>query len=308
MILARRALIGSAAAFAATRARAEDRVFLTYTQAELDRAYDQAFWAPARGAVIARYATESATVRRAIAPRTESYGPSGSETLDIFAPHNPGRVPIHVFIHGGAWTQLSKEDASAAAPTFVDMGAIYIALNFANIPAARLPDMVAQIRRALAWIHTNAAGFGGNADAIHISGHSSGGHLAAVMATTDWTALGKPADLVKSAVLMSGMYDLYPVMLSSRRTYLKLTPEEILAYSSLRHLDHLSCPVAIFVGDQESPEFKRQYAVMADVLAGMGRLRQRGTLFNQTHFEVPEQLNRLDTPIARAALGLMGLG
>lgn len=307
-LVRRSVLLGGAALLAtAARARAEDHVFLTYTQSELDRAYDQANWAPDRAAIIARYATDSAMVRRAIKPRTESYGPTAAETLDIFAPRDPGRAPIHVFIHGGAWLSLSKDDASAPAPTFLDMGAIYIALGFANIPAVRLPNMVDQCRRALAWIHTNAASFGGNADAIHISGHSSGGHLAAVMLTTDWTSLGKPADLVKSALLLSGVYDLYPAMLSSRRNYLKLTSDECLAFSPMRHLDRVHCPVAVSVGDEESPEFKRQAQVMGDALAGMGLLRLRATQFNQNHFQMPEQLNRPDSPLGRIALSMMGL-
>ena len=307
MRLARRSMLAAAGTLFAARARAQDHVFLTYTQSELDRAYDQASWAPARAAVIARYATDSAVVRRAIPPRTESYGSSDAEQLDIFAPRDPGRVPIHVFIHGGAWTSLSKDDCSAPAPTFVDVGAIYIALGFANIPAVRLPDMVGQCRRALGWIHAHAASFGGDADSIHVSGHSSGGHLAAVMATTDWAALGLPADLVKSTLLMSGIYDLHPAMLSSRRTYLKLTPDEIVALSPLRHLDQLRGPVSIVVGDQESPEFKRQMNVMAEVLASTGALRSRSLLFNQNHFEVPEQLNRPDSQVSRFALTLMGL-
>ncbi len=307
MSLVRRSFLLGAACIISARAQAEDHVFLSYTQSELDRAYDQAAWAPARGLVIARYGTDSAKVRAATPPNSQKYGPSDAETLDIFAPPNPGRAPIHVFVHGGAWASLSKDDASAAAPTFLDAGAIYIALNFANIPAVRLPDMAAQVRRALSWVHTNAASFGGNADAIHISGHSSGAHLAAVLATTDWTAQGKPIDLIKSTLLLSGIYDLYPVMLSSRRTYLKLTPDETLALSPLRHLDQWHCPTGIFVGDQESPEFKRQQSVMADVLAGQGLLRQRGVLFNQTHFEVPEQLSRADSQVGRLALSMMAL-
>ncbi len=307
MSLHRRSMLLGAASLMSRPVLADDRVFLSYTQSELDRAYDQSAWAPNAATVIARYGTDSARLRATVPPRTLRYGQTEAESLDVFAPPNPGRVPIHVFIHGGAWTGLSKNDASAPAANFIDTGAIYIALGFANIPAVRLPEMVEQCRRALIWIGANAASFGGNADAIHLSGHSSGGHLAAMMAVTDWAARGAPADLIKSTLLMSGIYELYPVMLSSRRNYLKLTPDEAAALSPLRHMHQLRAPVAVTVGDQESPEFKRQMVDMADVLAGQGMLRQRVMLFNQTHFEVAEQLGRPDAPVGRLALAMMGL-
>jgi arylformamidase len=296
-----------AAAMLGRPARAEDKVFLNYTQAELDRAYDQAAWAPDRAAIIASYASDSAAVRAAVPPQTVKYGSTDAEALDIFKPGNPGRLPIHVFLHGGAWTSLSKDDASALAPCFVDSGAVYIALGFANVPTVRLPDMVEQCRRALGWIAANAASFSGNADAIHISGHSSGAHLAAVLMTTDWAARGLPADLIKSTVLLSGIYELYPVMLSSRRNYLKLTPDEVAALSPMRHMGQLHGPVVVSVGDQESPEFKRQETEMADVLAGMGALRMRATSFNHNHFQMPIELSRPESPLGRAALSMMGL-
>jgi arylformamidase len=306
--LARRsALLGAAAAGLAGRAaRAEDRVFLSYTQSELDRAYDQLAWAPEARAIQAGYTEDSAAVRRMYPPKTFKYGPSDAETLDVFAP-GAGRGPIHVFIHGGAWRALTKDDASTPAPTFVDSGGVYVALNFGAIPAVRLPDMAEQCRRALRWIFANAASFGGNADRIMVSGHSSGAHLAAVMLTTDWTRDALPADLIKAGLLMSGTYDLYPVMLSSRRTYLKLGAEEIAALSPIRHLDRLRCPVAIAWGDLESPEFKRQGIAFADAALGMGLQRARFTLFDTNHFQMPLQLNRSDTPLGRVALSMMGL-
>ena len=100
--------------------------------------------------------------------------------------------------------------------TVAACGVTFVALGFGVIPDVRLPVMVEQIRRGIAWLYANIARFGGDPDRIHLSGHSSGGHLAAVLLTTDWPKFGLPADVLKSGLCISGMYDLHPVMLSAR--------------------------------------------------------------------------------------------
>ena len=62
------------------------KVFLDYTQAELDQAYDQLFWAPNRDAIQAEIRKECEAVRKAMPPHTERYGKSAMQVLDVFAP------------------------------------------------------------------------------------------------------------------------------------------------------------------------------------------------------------------------------
>ena len=70
---------------------------------------------------------------------------------------------------------------------FVDSGAHFIALDFNNVVETNgnLMTMAEQVRRAVAWVHKNASSFGGDWNRLYISGTSSGGHLAAVVLTTD---------------------------------------------------------------------------------------------------------------------------
>ncbi len=280
-------------------------VFLDYTQEALDRAYDQRAWAANAQEVISRYATDSLAARREFPPSTARYGSSDAETLDIFAPPHAKKLPVMVFIHGGAWRALGKDDASAAAPAFVRNGCLFVALNFANIPAVNLAGMVAQCRAALLWLHAHVREFGGDAERMFVSGHSSGGHLCGVMLTTAWQAFGAPADLLKGGIAMSGMYELFPVLLSSRGSYLTVTPEEAVELSPMRQLAHLACPVIVVHGDNESPEFQRQSTVFAGTLAGMGRLAAHLVLADKNHFEVCEDLNVPGTPLSKAVIGLM---
>ena len=165
-------------------------VFLNYDQAELDRQYDQRAWAPNAAEVIRRYTENSDRVRARLgAPDVFAYGPSAAETFDLYRCPNDN-APIQVFIHGGAWRLLGKRDSAFAAETFVRAGAHFVALDFALLPSVTLAEMVAQVRRGVAWIHQNAARFGGDPARLHISGHSSGGHLAGCVAVTDWQEYG----------------------------------------------------------------------------------------------------------------------
>lgn len=280
--------------------------FLNYDQAELDRQYDQRVWAPDGAVTIRRYTEDTDRAKKSLGePKVFAYGPTPAETLDLYST-KAANAPIHVYVHGGAWRLLSKQDSGFAAETFVRAGAHFIALDFALIPAVTLPDMVAQVRRAIGWIYRHAPEFGGDPNRIHVSGHSSGGHLAGCIAVTDWAALDLPRDTVKSTICASGMYDLLPVRLSARNDYVKLTSETEHALSPMRHLDKISGPVFVAYGSLESDEFKRQSRSFAAALGGClaaPAVEYEGL----NHYEVALTLADPTSRLGRTALDLMGL-
>jgi arylformamidase len=308
-LLAATSALGSS--LAARSSAAPRPVFLEYSQEQLDIAYDQSFWAPQMTELEAHDGTASAAVRRTMPPHTQQYGPDAHDLIDIFAPPSTlsgaRGVPVLVFIHGGAWTRNTRQDVSFAAPTLVGRGAAYLAPDFGSLKTLRLPDMVEKCRLALEWTVRNAASFGGDPARVFLAGHSSGAHLAACVLITDWKSRGLPVDAIKGALLMSGMYDLYPVLLSSRGSFLHVTAEEQAAFSPMRHLDGITCPVAISSADEDSPEFKRQSSVFADALQGMGRLASRTVAFNANHFQEEDKLGQTDSEVSRALFSLMGL-
>ncbi|MEP9380143.1 alpha/beta hydrolase [Aquabacter sp. CN5-332] len=282
-------------------------VFLDYSQEQIDKAYDQSFWAPQMAELEAQDGTNSAAVRNSMPPRTQRYGANEADLIDIFMPAGAKNAPVMVFIHGGAWTRNTRQDASYPAPTFVGRGAAWLAPDFGSLKTLRLPDMVENCRIALEWTVRNAASFGGDPERVFLSAHSSGAHLAACVLITDWTKRGLPKDAIKGAMLMSGMYDLYPVLISSRRAFLHITPEEEAEFSPMRHLSQVSCPIAVLSADQDSPEFKRQSQVFADALAGMGRLATREVVFDANHFQEPERLAEPGSVVSKTAFSLMGI-
>jgi arylformamidase len=284
------------------------KIFLDYDSAELDRQYDQRVWAANALAVIARYGEASDSMRARLGePMTAGYGDAPSETLDIYRTARP-HAPIQVFVHGGAWRMLGKRESAFPAGLFVELGAHFIALDFALLPQVRLGDMVAQVRRAVAWIYRNAGQFGGDRDRIFVSGHSSGAHLAANIAVTDWRRIfDLPADIVSGAVCVSGIYDLEPVRLSARSRYVILDDESEHALSPIRHLDRLTCPIVVAHGELESDEFRRQSRDFAAALRARGSAVDLFEAPGLNHFEIAETLAQPEAPLARRALAQMGL-
>ena len=292
---------------------AAPKVYLDYTQAELDAAYDQRVWAPNREEIVAWYASESAKVRAQLElRRSVPYGPGEDETLDLF----PAKVgsestllaPIHVHVHGGRWTLFTKDEESFIAPVFVDAGAVCVVIDFSNIPKVRVPEMVAQVKRAIAWLYQNAASFGGDPERIHLSAHSSGSHLSGVALLADWQKeFGVPQDVVKSALLLSGMYDMRPVVLSARSSYVKLSDEEVLELSAILQPEKFRTPVTMVYGANETPEFRRQPRAFAEALAAAGTPARLIEIPGVNHFEVLKLLGDAKSEVARLALASMSL-
>jgi arylformamidase len=279
-------------------------VFLNCDQAELDRQYDQRAWAPNASEVIRRYGENSDSVRARLGePQTHAYGHSAFETLDLYRCEG-GVAPLHVFIHGGAWRLLSKRESAFPAELFVRAGAHFAALDFAPLPTVTLIEMVRQVRRAIAWCYRHAEAIGADRRRIFVSGHSSGAHLAALLAVTDWAEYGMPSGVVKGALCASGIYDLRPVRLSARNAYVQLSCEMEQALSPLRHVGHIGCDLIVAVAELESDEFRRQAGEFVAAAGGRAVLVQ-GKGFN--HFELVETLAHHEGVLGAAVLAQMRL-
>jgi len=316
----RRAMLGTTAAIAATPALADvcpigppahdkgPRVWMDMDQVELDAAYDQSVYAPLIGQLLKRFATSSDTARAHLgAPKRLAYGPTPVEGLDLY-PANKPNAPIFVFIHGGAWLRGEAKDYGYPAELFVNAGVNYVALDFIAVGAANgdIGVMADQVRRGIAWVYKNAASFGGDASRFYIGGHSSGGHLCGVALVTDWQKeFGLPADMVTGGLCMSGLYDMKPVRLSKRSSYVKFSDDMEQAMSSLRHIEKLRAPIIVTYGTNETPEFQRQSRDFAAAVKAAGKPVELIEAPNFNHFEICESLGNPFGPNGRAALKLM---
>jgi arylformamidase len=292
-------------------------VWLDMDQWELDDAYDHTRYAPNREHVLARYLVNSEAARTILGqPERIRYGLSEAEHLDLFraratpARHlSASRAPVQIFVHGGAWRSQQAAGYAMLAEAFVRAGAHVVIPDFAPVTdlGGDLTLIVEQVRRAVAWVFEHAAEIGADPARLYLSGHSSGAHLGGCVVTTDWPARGLPADLVKGAVLASGMYDLRPVRLSSRSSYLALTDETEAELSSIRHLDRLTTPLILSYGSCETPEFRRQSEDFARAVQAEGKPATLLIGEGYNHFEILETLGNPYGLLGRAALAQMGL-
>jgi arylformamidase len=284
------------------------KVFLDYDQAALDHAYDQPSWAPNMQEVLQRRAAASDAARTRLgAPRSFAYGPTSIERLDLYPTPRP-KAPVMVFLHGGAWRGGDARSQAYAAETFVRAGAHGVVPDFATVMDVGLDGMVAQVRRAVAWVVQNAARFGGDPARVYVGGHSSGGHLAGTVLVTDWERdFGLPAGVVKGGLCVSGMYDLKAVRLSARSSYVKFDDRIEQDLSPQRHLARLTAPVIVAYAERDSPEFQRQSREFAEALQRAGRLQALVVGAGLNHFEIPETLATPDGLLGGAALELMRL-
>jgi len=279
-------------------------------QKELDDAYDQTVYAPNQPLIAARRKIASESVLKRLGlPQRVAYGPTEVEKLDIYKTRRQN-APVVIYIHGGAWRNGTAKDFAAPAEMFMNAGAHFVVPDFVQVQDAggSLLPMIEQVRRAVTWVDKNAASFGGDAERIFITGHSSGAHLAGVTLVTDWVNdYGLPPDVIKGGLLVSGMYDLKPVRLSKRSEYVKFTDEIEEKLSSQRHLDKLNAPVIIAYGTQETPEFQRQSREFAVAVKAAGKPVELivGEGFN--HFEMQETFANPYGIAGRAALALMQL-
>jgi len=305
-------LIGARALAQAPTAGAKGpAVWLDLDQKALDDAYDQSAYAPNLAQLVGRYATNSEAVRARLgAPQRHAYGASAIEALDLYGTAQPN-APIQIFLHGGAWrVGLAKEYAFPAEP-FVRAGAHFVVPDFINVidSGGDLIVMEEQVRRAIAWVHRNARSFGGDPDRIYLTGHSSGAHLGGAALIADWRqAFDLPQDVIKGALLCSGMYDLKPVRLSARSRYVKFTDAIEDALSTQRHLERIACPVVLAYGTLETPEFQRQTRDFAAALAAAHKPVQLLVGQGYNHFEIAETMANPYGLLGRAALAQMGLG
>ncbi|MCL4747490.1 MAG: alpha/beta hydrolase [Burkholderiaceae bacterium] len=232
------------------------------------------------------------------------YGATSNECIDLF-PCNAHDAPLLVYIHGGYWRALEKSDFSWVAPPFVERGINVAVIDYDLAPAVSVRTITLQTLRAIEWLWRGAPRYGYDADRIFVCGHSAGGHLSAMAMSALWPALAPdlPADLIKGAIAVSGLYDLEPIMHASfLNADLKLDAESAFAASPAWMPPATGAPLITAVGELESSEFHRQNRLIGE--RWRANLRADVPLPQRNHFTAMDALAEPGQALFEATLAL----
>jgi arylformamidase len=275
-------------------------VYRGFDQATLDREYTPSSCVESLEPFLREYAGRSAAAREKLAWRSVAYGLTEAETVDFFPAPAP-MAPLHIFIHGGYWRQLSKRESSFAAEQFVAAGAAFAAVDYALAPGVTLDEIVRQVRSAVAFLYAEADALGVDRERIYVSGSSAGGHLTGMVMATDWQGLfGLPNDVVKGGTVISGVMDLAPVRLSLVNGWMNLDEAAAWRNSPQRLAPHPGTSVIVAVGDIETGEFKRQSADYAAMCRAAGLACEDFVVPARNHFDVVFDLGDASTMLGAA--------
>lgn len=104
-------------------------------------------------------------------------------TLDVFYPEQKEELhDVFIFVHGGSWNSGKKNSYKFLGRNFAKKGVVEVNINYRLSPQVDYKAMAADVAAAIVWVKDHIKEYGGNPDRIFISGHSAGGHLAALVA------------------------------------------------------------------------------------------------------------------------------
>jgi acetyl esterase/lipase len=113
--------------------------------------------------------------------RDQAYVANGHERqrLDLYTPAGGTRLPLIVWVHGGAWLGGSKDRSPALS--FLKEGYAVASINYRLSQHATFPAQIEDCKAAIRWLRANAGKYGIDPERIGVWGSSAGGHLVALL-------------------------------------------------------------------------------------------------------------------------------
>lgn len=283
-----------------------DALYRGMSAADLDRQYNFRALVPEHPQFFERWTAASADARKRLRCEIDvPYGAHPRERIDLF-PAGEG-APLVVFIHGGYWRALSKNEFSFLAEPFVARGIAFAAMGYGLCPEVGMDTLVGHVRDGVSWLAKLGADHGVSTRRLVLTGHSAGGHLAVTMASLDWTTQGLPRDLIKGAVGISGIYDLEPIRFTEVNDALRLDAEAARRVSPIHHVPAPpSPPLVLALGAEETAEVHRQQADCAAAWRAAGNGVEELSEPGAHHFSVVDRLADPESALHRAVVRLPG--
>lgn len=263
---------------------------------DLESEYNNSRRVPEFPQIAQRWRDASDAYRRtAVADLDQRYGERPRQRYDVYHADRED-APTVVYLHGGYWQGGDRGLYGFVAQALTAAGLRTVIPSYSLCPAVGVLDIVDEIRRFIAvwWERTGVEPL--------LVGHSAGGHLAAAMLATDWTAVvGAPDDAVTAAVCISGIFALEPLVPTTINAALGLDRATARAVSPcLWPSPPPGRTLLAVVGEQEGAEFHRQSRELVAAWSAAGTIARCWEAPGANHFTVVEQLTDPAAPLHSA--------
>lgn len=264
------------------------------TALDLEAEYNNRARVKDSGEIIARWVAASTRARSELQADLDiAYGPGPRNAYDLYpAAGTTERTPLVVYIHGGYWQRGDRREYAFVARELVSRGVNVALPSYTLCPDIGIDGIVAEIEQFLValWAKTQQRPV--------LVGHSAGGHLAAMLMASMQPRGDVPADLVKAAYALSGVYDLPPLIPTSLNAALRLDEPTARKLSPMfGPKPPYACAFVAAVGGDESPEFIRQATEFTDAWTGGNVAIESNIVAGLNHFTIVDEFCRKDSPM-----------
>ncbi|WP_229254285.1 alpha/beta hydrolase [Dyadobacter sp. NIV53] len=189
------------------------------------------------------------------------------QQLNIFAPHKHQKLnDVLIFIHGGNWNSGKKSQYNIIGSHWAKKGIVCVIIDYPLSPDANYKEMAIASAQSVKWVKENIITYGGNPERIFISGHSAGGHLAALISidNTYFEDLGIKNPIVGTILIDAAGLDMYGYLMEEKlgkdHTYLRTftsDPKIWKQATPLYYLHKNMPPMLIYQGGKTYPSISK---------------------------------------------------
>lgn len=198
-----------------------------------------------------------------------AYGNNPRQKLDIYVPDNVSYkhpAPVLLFFYGGSWQFGSKDEYLFVGQALASQGFVTVVADYRIYPEVYFPAFVEDGAKAFAWVRSHIGSYGGNADALFLSGHSAGAYIA-VMLTVNHAYLaheGVAPEALRGTIGIAGPYDFLPLEDKNLiALFSKAKPEDT---QPVNFVEGVNAPMLLATGDEDETVIPRNTERLASKL------------------------------------------